>query len=1226
MGRPVLGRVLCMLSFFVVASFGLATGADVSSGTSKTIAFYTPWSNTNAILYVDGDSVATMTSLKNYCGWFKADVSVPASGLKVYFKQTVGMNYVGSEGMTLDEPTIATEIVLDSVAALTDTIWVQGYKNDAPAQFSQFPGVLGDCPLKKFPVTMFDWLHGDKGDGSGAGKNGDPANGISADFGSGGCNSGDRSGSNFTASRVYGDSVYKYMGGMVERELGANGLPVMADPFPTNCKNTNHLNEWFLPESLAVDANGNTLTNMTCRDLYISMDDEGFWLAEVSKDNISEGNEFNKGGMFLLDDFKFLDEEGTVANPYFDQVKGSDGRKHNFGFTMKIQATFEYVPGQYFDFLGDDDVWVFINNKLVVDIGGQHGQIPGAVDLDTIGQNNPADKLVPGQLYNFHIFYVERHTGSSNFKMRTSIDLQVDASIFVTSEQRGDVISYDVWQVNRRNKLSCGNDMNDRDTVITGGASNFRLTGGNLVNPIVFEPGSYYDGGLVISSDSTFSINVEAIKAAAALVPGHYFLEVSLKSDPSQSTRIEIVVPTYAIPTVAFASDKWDILGKEVSGDTLQIGDWAYATYKVNVTFLEEWATVNNYNRKINLAFSDPNIDILDAEDGKKITYVNLDSNGRAAFYVHANAPVTGVSLTAKGAAAGNSVWKNLNFPEPPIPKVAKAIMHDRNGDGRVDSLHVLFDRAINSKTVLDSIQFTFGESFMTTTMFKIVNGMELIAVAEDVNPSKCSGVEICGFGSRQFTGGASDEYSGSLNSWFTYSDNGSKSRFYKENEPIADGAGPVILSAVKTKSDDDKQHLSLTFSEAISEESRRNYLSLFEFICMRGGVNETPEAPAGITGSGNRMVMIYGSPSKGTVLPTSGDRIRFALGLNHVHDMAGNGPHANNPWAIVTGDQEVRNQNPSVITVGEDPYEIIKNDLITQPLLVENNGQTVQQIGDSLGVQGSLVDFNMANIMMEESQNAVNAFDAFVESRLGSSTTYDTTISSIGTDEALVMVFSDIRTGVVGENFNFSTATVTAIMEGSITELNYMTMIPAEEQEIISKLVQDNIDANTDTVIVMSNISTVTQSDIFELVKTGALDKELIAAGVSQILVNAIKNGDVDEFNIESYRNGSKSLIPDDAISLVYQTYYYTQLGNYVGGTSGRIKCSDSSVYGESGCLASNGRLFLAWNMRSDEGRLVGTGVYISKLKLKIVMNGKTILRQSDDTLIGVRRGKDIK
>ena len=244
--------------------------------------------------------------------------------------------------------------------------------------------------LKQFPVTVFDWLHGDRGDGVNG--NGNPEYGISADFGSGGC-------------------AGSPMKGMVERVLGANGVPVRAAQFPENCKITEHLNYWFIPESLAVDAYGNTLTNMTCRDIYVSRTYEGHWLAEISKDNLSRGNEGFKGGMFLLDDFKYLDSAAIIPNPYYDELRGgADNRNHNFGFTMKIQATFKYEPGQYFEFLGDDDVWVFINNKLAVDIGGQHAQVAGSVDLDTLG-------LVVGETYPFHIFYAERHTSSSNFRM-----------------------------------------------------------------------------------------------------------------------------------------------------------------------------------------------------------------------------------------------------------------------------------------------------------------------------------------------------------------------------------------------------------------------------------------------------------------------------------------------------------------------------------------------------------------------------------------------------------------------------------------------------------------------------------------------------------------------------------------------------------------------------------------------------------------------------------------
>ena len=183
-----------------------------AKGGMKIVAFFTPWTNTNAKMFLDGESVAMIPVAEKYCGWFIAAVDAPAEGFNVYFKQTIGPNYVGSEGLTTTEPTTATEISLDSVAALSDTVWVRGSQEGAPIVYSKHPnGVLGDCPVKKLPVMMFDWLHGGKGDGVRG--NGNPEYGVSADFGSGGC-----SGSP--------------MRGMVEKELGANGVPVPADPFP----------------------------------------------------------------------------------------------------------------------------------------------------------------------------------------------------------------------------------------------------------------------------------------------------------------------------------------------------------------------------------------------------------------------------------------------------------------------------------------------------------------------------------------------------------------------------------------------------------------------------------------------------------------------------------------------------------------------------------------------------------------------------------------------------------------------------------------------------------------------------------------------------------------------------------------------------------------------------------------------------------------------------------
>jgi fibro-slime domain-containing protein len=47
-------------------------------------------------------------------------------------------------------------------------------------------------------------------------------------------------------------------------------------------------------------------------------------------------------------------------------------------------SEFVYLPGQFFSFYGDDDVWVFVNDKLVLDLGGTHRSLGGSVSLDEV--------------------------------------------------------------------------------------------------------------------------------------------------------------------------------------------------------------------------------------------------------------------------------------------------------------------------------------------------------------------------------------------------------------------------------------------------------------------------------------------------------------------------------------------------------------------------------------------------------------------------------------------------------------------------------------------------------------------------------------------------------------------------------------------------------------------------------------------------------------------------
>ena len=96
---------------------------------------------------------------------------------------------------------------------------------------------------------------------------------------------------------------------------------------------------------------------------------------------------------------------------------GNQGAGHNFAFTTELRYWFTYdaAASPSLAFSGDDDVWVFVNGKLALDIGGLHPRVADSFLLDSA--KAAALGLTDKQLYEVALFHAERHTDQSNFKL-----------------------------------------------------------------------------------------------------------------------------------------------------------------------------------------------------------------------------------------------------------------------------------------------------------------------------------------------------------------------------------------------------------------------------------------------------------------------------------------------------------------------------------------------------------------------------------------------------------------------------------------------------------------------------------------------------------------------------------------------------------------------------------------------------------------------------------------
>ena len=111
---------------------------------------------------------------------------------------------------------------------------------------------------------------------------------------------------------------------------------------------------------------------------------------------------------------------------------GTGGRNQHY--CLESHAKFVYKPGLKFSFRSEGgDAWVFVDNKLAVDLGGVHLSAPGYVDLDNF--KGLSGSFVAGNQCDLDIFYCDRRTTMAGLRIKTNAYISRKTAISVKGKK-----------------------------------------------------------------------------------------------------------------------------------------------------------------------------------------------------------------------------------------------------------------------------------------------------------------------------------------------------------------------------------------------------------------------------------------------------------------------------------------------------------------------------------------------------------------------------------------------------------------------------------------------------------------------------------------------------------------------------------------------------------------------------------------------------------------------
>jgi fibro-slime domain-containing protein len=622
---------------------------------SKVVNIFNPWPATSPKMIVGKNAAVQMRIREDLCGWYRYYFVGPVENLDgvtftdYFLKQKYTSNGLATSGSGIDLQTILKD---------ADTIYIlpRPFPGGPPSLTTYFPGRLGDCNTRKVSAICRDWKLND-------------TSFFNNPMG------------------MAGQTGHK---GMVQPVLTTPDYkPKLTTDPSVNVTNAKQLGTWF-----------NTITfpsgqkNDTCVDLVLTKSYDGKWTFDSDK----------LGGFFPIDNF---------SNPnnikYLDNLETAKGKMHNFHFTMEMHMQFVYNEGQNlnFAFCGDDDVWIFINNRLAIDLGGLNNRAKDTLWLD---KKKTQLQIADGQVYNMDIFFAERNPVGSNLLVQTNMDLRNSSDLFYKEKVLGNGnVQYDIYQQVKSESNDCGLTLLSEEPELA--KVDFYIEGPSYSTATLLAVGTTKGGVIVDAGKSRVTIDSAKI---TDLIPGDYRITFVSTADKNRSGYVSFTVP----PT----PDHVDLLP-----DTMKLDlklDAVVAPIKLGVEqdSILLYAVIRD---KFGTYIEDGKNLIWETSDNK-ILSINPSTKNKAKATAVKNGGGDVWIIVSQAGLKADSILFNVD-PKPVWPLIATAKMTDSKGNVVPDLIDIVMSDTFKSGQTLKTVEFTYkGKKYSVPGTSCIISGTSL--------------------------------------------------------------------------------------------------------------------------------------------------------------------------------------------------------------------------------------------------------------------------------------------------------------------------------------------------------------------------------------------------------------------------------------------------------------------------------------------------------------------